>query len=303
MNILSKLCEGGWNIAYRTVLEGTILDETCTPFSLIPNTWRSWAADPFVFIHEGTTYVFAELFDYLTRKGAIGYSRYVDGKWSKWRTVIDESFHMSYPNIFSCNGQIYMVPETSADRSLRLYRATSFPEKWELEKVIATDAAWVDTTFFTNENRLYAITTDIREYDNQKDILLSFDNQWNLISQDEIPEKQNNLSRSGGNIIPIGNKKIRVTQDCTNHYGQALVFSRFDPHSLPDSGMGEILLQLAPEDISVRTPRKWTGLHTYNCAENIEVVDLERSHYNLAGLFGRLMWKIKNMSCKVAENG
>jgi hypothetical protein len=72
MSLLSKLYEGGWNVAYRHIPAATILDERTTPFSLIPNTWRSWAADPFVYTHEGTTYVFAELFDYLTRKGAIG---------------------------------------------------------------------------------------------------------------------------------------------------------------------------------------------------------------------------------------
>lgn len=293
MRLMSMFSEDGWNIAFRHMPAATILEERKTPFSLIPNTWRSWAADPFVFVHEGTTYVFAEIFDYWTRRGAIGYSCCVNGKWKRWRTVICEPFHMSYPNVFSHNGQIYMVPETSEAHELRLYRAISFPEVWQLEKTIATDVEWVDTTFFEFDGCRYAITTDISNLNEQKDIQLQFDNQWNLISRKVIAEKETGLSRSAGNFFPAKQAMMRVTQDCRGHYGRALVFSRFRPDTLLDNGMEDFLLRLEPKDISVRHSGKWTGLHTYNSAENIEVVDIERRHYNFVGLIGRLVWRIR----------
>lgn len=293
MNLLSKFSEGGWNIAYRHVPTGTILEERNTPFSLIPNTWRSWTADPFVFEHEGTIYIFAEIFDYLKRKASIGYTTLTDGKWQKWKTVIDEPFHMSYPNVFSQNGQIYMVPETSADRTLRLYKAVDFPEVWQLERILAKDVTWVDTTFFENDGRTCAITTDMGDLNDQKDVLLQFDAQWNLGSRETVSEKEPDLSRSGGNFFEVNQECVRVTQDCRGHYGNALVFSRFSPDALMDTGMGDIFLRLEPKDIPILRVRKWTGLHTYSSSDNIEVVDIERRHYNLTGLIGRLVWKIR----------
>lgn len=293
MNLLSKFSEGGWNVAYRYVPTGTILEERNTPFSLIPNTWRSWTADPFAYEHEGTIYIFAEIFDYLKRKASIGYTACTNGKWTKWKTVIDEPFHMSYPNVFSCNGQIYMVPETSADRTLRLYKAVDFPEVWQLEKILATDVAWVDTTFFAHDGRTCAITTDMGDLNDQKDILLCFDTRWNLVSREIISEKEPGISRSGGNFFEVNQERIRVTQDCREHYGNALVFSCFNPDTLKDTGMGDIFLRLEPKDIPISQTRKWTGLHTYSSGEKIEVVDIERNHYNLTGLAGRLAWKIR----------
>lgn len=293
MNLFTKFSEGGWNVAYRQVPTGTILEERNTPFFLIPNTWRTWTADPFVFVHEDTIYIFAEIFDYLKRKASIGYTACTNGKWKKWKTVIDEPFHMSYPNVFSQNGQIYMVPETSADRTLRLYKAVDFPEVWKLEKILATDATWVDTTFFENDGSICAITRDMGDLNDQKDILLRFDARWNLVSREVISEKEPGISRSGGNFFAANREVIRVTQDCRGHYGNALVFSRFIPETLTDTGMGEIFLHMEPKDIPISNDRKWTGLHTYSSADNIEVVDIERNHYNVMGLVGRLVWKIR----------
>lgn len=292
MRLRSRFFGEGWNVAYRYVPTPAILEDRNTPFCLIPNTWRTWAADPFIFIHEGRTYIFAEIFDYLTRKGRIGYSSCVNGKWKKWKTIIDEPFHMSYPNIFVRDNHIYMIPETSEDRTLRLYRASSFPEKWQLESIIAEGVSWVDTTFFKNGDCYCAITTDISNLNNHKDLLLTFDAQWKLTSITEIPEKSTFLSRSAGNFISSKQGMVRVTQDCKDHYGRALVFSQFFPDELTSNGMGEILLRLEPTDLPIQTDKKWTGAHTYNYADGIEVVDIERRHYNPLWLIGLIIWKI-----------
>ena len=60
IKVISKLLEDGWNVAYRQLPEGEILDDTNTPFWIIPNTWRTWEADPFVFQHDGKIYIFAD---------------------------------------------------------------------------------------------------------------------------------------------------------------------------------------------------------------------------------------------------
>lgn len=289
-NLLDKLGEGGWNVAVREKCEGLILRDQQTPFTLIPNSPCTWEADPFLFEHEGRLYVFAEMLDYRTHRGHIGYASLENGRWSKWKCAIREPFHMSYPNIFRLGDTICMVPETSADSSLRLYRAVSFPDTWVLEKVLAENVRWVDTTFWTENGRHYAVT---RDEDRQQDLLLELNGQLDILRITPICEADPDRSRPGGNFFVGHDTILRVTQDCSSHYGGGLVFSAFDSDTLTARGMGPALLQLGPEQLRFSQHKKWTGLHTYNTSEHYEVVDVERQHFHVVGLFTRILAKLR----------
>ena len=290
--IFSKAGEDGWNIAVRGACAGTILNDRKTPFQILPNTWRSWEADPFVFEHEGTTYIFAEVFDYLKRRGRIGYTCYQNGKWIRWKIVIDEPFHMSYPNVFRRNGEIYMIPETSEDRTLRLYKAVSFPNQWVLERILAEDVVFVDTTFIGDSLR--AITTDISDEEHHRDWLLTFDDALHMVSREEIKEKHTEVSRCAGNFLHHDGKMIRVSQNCSGHYGNALVFSDFCEDQT-DYKLGQIIVQLKPEDVAVSQRRRWTGVHTYNKSNQYEVIDINRNHYTVVSIWGRVCDKVARL--------
>lgn len=291
-NYFLHILEGGWNVAVRNLGTGSILKDRTTPFQIIPNTWRTWAADPFLFEHNGIVYIFAELFDYIERKGGIGYTSFCDGKWTNWRVAICEPFHMSYPNLFKMGNEIYMIPESSGGHSLRLYKAITFPDEWKLEKIIAQNVSWVDTTFFRWDSVLFAVTTDISKEENQIDYLLRFNNQFDLISQTEIKEHHTDYSRSGGNFFMVGGRQIRVSQDCSKHYGGSMIFSEFIPERLCENGIESEFLHLYPDDIVVTQNHVWTGLHTYNSTEHYEVVDIERKHFNPFGIVSRLLSKL-----------
>ena len=291
--VISHIMEDGWNIAVRKMELETILQERTTPFTILQNTWRTWAADPFLFDYNENVYVFAELYDYITRRGSIGYTKHIkDNKWSKWKIAINEPFHMSYPYIFQYENEIYMLPETSASHELRLYRATQFPDKWECARIIAENVMWVDTTFFLDGNKMYAITTDVSDESNHKDYLLQFDNEFNIVDKKMIDEKHTELSRSGGKFFYSNHVWHRVSQDCTFHYGAGLIFSKFNPSEVVD-GMGQIIIHLFPKDIELNENKKWIGLHTYNGLEGYEVIDIERQHFNIWGVLSRVLIKIK----------
>ena len=114
-----------WNVAFRKKPQGTILEDRTSVFTVVPNHFRFWAADPFVFEHEGKIYIFAELYDYVLRRGVIGVAEYRgDNRFSQWRVVLKESFHMSYPFVFRMGGEIYMIPENHRRKGVLLYRAT-----------------------------------------------------------------------------------------------------------------------------------------------------------------------------------
>lgn len=293
--IFDKLTEGGWNVAVRRRQEGLILEDQKTPFTLILNTRRTWEADPFLWEDDSGVYVFAELYDYIKRRAGIGYSRLENGKWTSWKTVIEEPFHMSYPNVFRLGNDIVMVPETSYGHSLRLYRAVSFPDRWELVKVLADDVMWVDTTFWSEGDRWFGITRDISDWDHQKDMLLELDEQFDLLAVTPIRENSTARSRQGGNFFSARSTRFRVTQDCTKHYGGALTISAFNQDTLTENGMAPITLDLTPADLRFSQNRRWTGLHTYNISEHYEVVDVERRHFHLMGFFVRLLAKLKHL--------
>lgn len=65
-------------------------------------------------------------------RGVLGCLCLSDGD-TCFKEVLNENFHLSYPNVFEYDGSIYMLPETFESNQLRLYKCVSFPYKWELD--------------------------------------------------------------------------------------------------------------------------------------------------------------------------
>lgn len=93
-----------WNIAWRNRPVASLLEDRGTPFIILKNSFRYWAADPFIFNYNGELYIFAELYDYITRKGVIGYCKWNGVRFGRWKKVIEEDYHLSYPYIFERDG-------------------------------------------------------------------------------------------------------------------------------------------------------------------------------------------------------
>ena len=64
-----------WNVAWRKINREGILTDKITPFAIIKNSFRYWAADPFLFEHENQVYIFVELYDYIKCRGCLGYCK------------------------------------------------------------------------------------------------------------------------------------------------------------------------------------------------------------------------------------
>src|SRR6056300_268043 len=107
-----------------------------TDYVSIDSPIGTYYADPFVYKHNDLNYLFFEEYDY--QKGVISYSIINDDLTITPPTkIIEESFHLSFPNVFEDNGKIYMIPETGDSGKIILYEAKEFPDKWEPVKVIA----------------------------------------------------------------------------------------------------------------------------------------------------------------------
>lgn len=278
-----------WTIAYRKREEGQYLYENrSAPFQKIPNTWRYWRADPFLIEYEAKTYVFAELYDRVKHKGILGFCEFGETKPGKWRVVIEEPFHLSYPFVFQHKETLYMIPEAFQSGKILLYRARKFPDCWERVKDLAEIAA-VDSTIIDTEDGRFLIT--FRVVDRQAELaLLRMDDDMNLRDMRIVSGKEPPDARPAGKVFVANECLIRPTQDCAEGYGAALNFCHV--LQLDTSAFSEkIVHKIRPEDISIKGVRRVDGIHTYNFTDQYEVIDYKQYELGIVGKLSRI-WKM-----------
>ena len=129
---LHNFYKGAYAVGYRHVSDKATHFDNTQPFEVLEPTLHRWYADSFPFVENGREYIFVEIMDDANgEKGTIGVIDLQDNK--GFVEIINEPFHMSFPNTFKFKNDIYMMPETSEANQLRLYKAVDFPYKWELQ--------------------------------------------------------------------------------------------------------------------------------------------------------------------------
>ena len=84
-----------------------------------------------------------------------------------WRVALEEDFHLSFPMVFDWNGEVWMIPETGSDHSLRLYRCKTFPTQWELVQRFPTDEGLCDTILLDRRAEALTLLCSETRPDNQ----------------------------------------------------------------------------------------------------------------------------------------
>lgn len=178
----------------------------------------SLLADPFLFRHGELWYLFFEIFDDDLIRGVIAYATSDDGlRWTYRGVAMQEDFHLSYPYVFEHAGEIYMIPETKKQREVRLYRATSFPTQWKLEKVLLRgrladssivhykDRWWIFAARGAYSMAIYHSTSLLGE--------------WKRHLRPVFYLRNKAKSRPGGRICMHNGKLMRFAQDSKLRYG------------------------------------------------------------------------------------
>jgi hypothetical protein len=119
---------------------------------------RFWA-DPFLYTHDGRTFCFVEDLIYKTNRGHITALEIIGTKVVERGIAVKEPFHLSFPFLFKYQNDLYMCPEASESRQIRIYRCTEFPLKWELHSVAMENVSAVDTLLFEKEGRWWMLTS------------------------------------------------------------------------------------------------------------------------------------------------
>jgi hypothetical protein len=257
-----------WTIAYRSRGEKTILEDTSRPFRVIPNTWRYWGADPHLFEENGKTWVFAELYDRVLRRGVIGCSEITPSGATKWKVCLKTPFHLSYPHIFRDGKEIYMIPESYVGEEIGLYRAVEFPYRWERVEAIKEAFVAVDTTRIPWNDRIWLLTQALVD---DASILT-------LMTQDGTQswaiDRNNPTTRPAGPVFSHGDMLLRPAQDCTDGYGRAIRFNE-----ILEVGEGvyreRLWKEIRPADITSNLKFPAEGIHTYGQTDEYEIIDLK----------------------------
>lgn len=288
MLLNSKLFAESWNVAWRKKAQGTILTDKETPFTVIKNSFRYWAADPFIFEYDGKAYIFAELYDYVNCRGCLGYCE-LNEKRVSWKPVIEEAYHLSYPCIFRSGQEIYIMPESGAGDELVLYKAIRFPNQWEKVRILRRNVRYGDTTPFEWKNHKYALAYDVKEAGKYKMVLLDFENedQDKALSVSDIESR-----RPAGMMFRSGDKNIRVAQNCRHGYGKGLIFYEY---WVLENGIytEELLESIFPEQLHLSKSIYADGMHTYNGSEHYEVIDIKTRRFNVLNFIFRIFGKLK----------
>ena len=185
--------------------------------TFIKNPENQFLADPFVIEFENQHYCFVEAYDYEKDKGSIDVYRLDKSSYQQIGTAIEEDFHLSFPFLLNHEGVLYMIPESSKNKDIRLYKCIEFPLKWELEKILKDNIDASDTIVFYQNNLWWMMTNVDELFLGDHNYQLNIYYSENLFSDNWEPHNENPILMSpdyGRNAgLLIKDKKIfRVAQ-------------------------------------------------------------------------------------------
>lgn len=276
-----------WNVAFRKKSSGAILEDKTSEFKVIKNPVRYWAADPFIIEHDGKCFIFAELYDYILRRGVLGYCEIDNSPKAKWKPIIKEPYHLSYPCIIKKNNKFYIMPESGGGNVLTVYEAAEFPAKWQKIKVLRENVQLADTTPLGSEGM--ALTHNVQNPENPQLTLIDLNGK----KEDIIIKAKPFESRPGGGIFEKDGRTIRAAQfstDCDAGYGKGLIFYEVNYNNAEYSESK--IMDLKIEDLKLDTNLYLDGMHTYNSSANYEVIDIKTRRFNLLNFVMRFAGKL-----------
>lgn len=243
---------------------------------IIPPKDRYWA-DPCVIRRDDAYFIFFEEFPYTSGRGHLSVlTLSLKGASGVAAPILERPYHLSYPFVFEEGGEFFMIPESSANRTIDLYRCVQFPEKWEFVQTLLGNVVAVDTTVFKDCGKWWMFTSMVERAGASSCEELFLYSSESLIDGTWTPHPQNPVvsdvrsARPAGRVFREHGRLFRPAQDCSVRYGYAIVLNEIT--TLTESEYGEI------ETVSIKPPwtRGFIATHTLSEAPGVTVVDALR---------------------------
>lgn len=263
-----------WRIACRIGgrrLSDLEFNSDFTGFRWIDPPRGHFWADPFAFEHEGKCWAFFEDYSYEEKRAAIVCSE-VSPQSTLEPPILclhHPSQHYSYPHIFRAGSEIFMIPESCDSNSIDLFRCREFPHQWVREATLL-QGAFVDTTIWQHEGLWWITTTTAQPTASAGCLLLfyseSITGEWHFHPANPI-STDIRRNRGAGRVFRSHNSLIRPSQSGAPSYGYSVALNRITELSTKS---------YSEQHVKTIGPENWQGLagiHTYNWARNVELID------------------------------
>lgn len=245
--------------------------------TIIKNPKGRFFADPFVKTVDDQTVVFVEDYHYSTKQGTISAIKIQnDGTYEIVPDIIKEQFHLSFPYIFEYQNQLYMVPESSLSNSIRLYKCTQFPDKWEYQHDIMQNVNAVDSMIFKHNDQWWLMSNiNLSNKSNNLELFAFMSDsplsrQWQPHRRNPICFS-NEFGRNGGLLRDNKNNNFRVRQkNGFIHYGMAFTIAKINILDL-ENYYEDFHCEIQPNFFP-----NLSGTHHMHCDEEITVFDFSK---------------------------
>ncbi len=233
-------------------------------------SWRpeldslTYQADPFAFRQNQAWHLMVEEH----RHGRP--ARLVEITESNQRIPRLEGSHHSFPYLFNWDDRVYCLPESLAERRLKLYRVQG---GLTLERVLLEHAEVVDPVLFEHQGRWWLLYTGPSKHGAYRLKAASAPTPLGPFQPHaRDPLKQDIRStRSAGKPFRLDGRLYRPAQDCSSSYGDAVVINEV-LELTPETFREEPVLRLAPH-------RDWPypdGLHHLVVEDDLVLIDARR---------------------------
>jgi hypothetical protein len=220
----------------------------------------AFVADPFMVREDGIWWLFFEALNLDRRKGEIGLAASPDGvSWEYRGIVLQEPYHLSYPYVFEWHGDHFMVPESHVGNEVRLYRARSFPTRWDHCATLLA-GSFADSSPFHFEGRWWMFTSPISAPGNCELYMAAhLEGPWQPHPSSPIVRDDRGTARPGGRVLIENGRPIRHAQDGIPQYGsrvRAFAVTELTPVSYREAEIPE-------SPVLVPAPAGWnrSGMH------------------------------------------
>lgn len=177
-------------------------------------------AHPFMVIEGSRYYMFFTTKYLKTEESGIGLGESDNGRvWHYKHLVIKEPYTLAYPDVFKWRNDYYMVVESYTQTFVRLYKATTFPDKWEYQKNLLTGGHFISPTLVRYKNMWWMFTGMPGNASLRLFYARDFRGPWTEHPMSPLIKNDLHTARPAGRPFILNGKLYRLGMDCLPVYG------------------------------------------------------------------------------------